>query len=245
MSGRRKRLSPNAIVRGADYNALLDLLEANQNIRVGPGLQMHRTAGGTFISQMNRGEPQFQGRRGDDKIGGGGNVITFPAVILDSLGWQDNVTLPPLPPANKYVWRYLVHMCNWWMPEGDRFIQPMDATLASPGSPNLYAMPWAQSGWGWSFVRDHDYYMGGGMLFNGVPVRGWAWNTVEHYNNGLLSFQQGNGVDMMTLQQTNPNLDIQPVPVGTVVMVTAMGTEETGFTCLFGYENGIDGICGS
>lgn len=241
--GRRKRLAPNAVVRGSDFNALLDLVEANQNLRVGPGLQMYRTSAGTFIASMNRPEPPIAGTKKAEPDDGP-FMATFPAVILDSLGWQDSSSDPDaMPPANKYVWRYLVHMCSWER-EGERTLIPIDGWIASSGAEGFfYPMPWELGGGGWCFLRDDEYYMSGGFIKNGVSIRGWGWNLVEQYNNGLANYAQGNGVDIKGLQVANPHLNIQPVPIGTVVICHAMGSADN-YSIFFTYENGIDGTCG-
>ena len=118
-AGQQIRLAPNAIVKGSDFNRLVDLVEAYRNPRPGPGLSMFRGSAGTFYGALNRRPPSIGGVAAD-KPSQSSFVATFPAVILDSLGWEDSSSDPDAqPPSNKYVWRYLIHMC-YFTADGER-----------------------------------------------------------------------------------------------------------------------------
>lgn len=72
----------------------------------------------------------------------------------------------------------------------------------------------------------------------------YAYNLIEDLNAGLVSGDPyGNGVDPENL--TDTGLEVQPVPVGTIVRAWIVYPDEEGAypELAFTYENGIDGPC--
>lgn len=243
---RLPRKSPNDLIRGSDWNKLVEEIETRANLIAGPGIEVKRVSAGTAIAlhkhPLDRQHAQYEP---DSGITPG--TYSFPAMILDYMSWEDS-SADPLnqPPTAAHSWKYTFHMAAkegrtpdtgvLWPIEG--MIQPISAPTI-PGQTYVNENGTMQ----WWFPRTDAEYRAGVIRRNGIVIRGYAYNLIEQYNN--LAGVQGNGVDIVTLQASNPNMTIMPVPKGTVVMVTpvaSIGASDAMF--VFSYENGIDGSCG-
>jgi len=71
---------------------------------------------------------------------------------------------------------------------------------------------------------------------------GTAFNFRENINSDLAGIQ-GNGIDTGGPLWLNVDFEIQPVPVGTIVVLYAVRLVDS-IEWWFGYENAVDGDCG-
>lgn len=78
------RIASGTLVTAEAYNTLRDWMLELMTIRVGPGLQMSRMSGGTFISLLHNPQNQIVGRQADPPGPGGETTVTFPAQIISA-----------------------------------------------------------------------------------------------------------------------------------------------------------------
>jgi hypothetical protein len=230
------RKQPGELVRGSDFNALLDMIAQTQTLICGPGLETRRTSAGLAVNLVKSPLDRVHRVIDTDPIRGG---KSFPAIILYYLDSTYNSAYPDWqPPANENVWKYCYHMASL-TGESEFAWTPFDGSEGGTGAlpPNAYDMELTPARW--LFNADDTYYRTGAST-NGIPWRGWCWNLCEQGNTAYGI--QGNGVDITALHGTNANMDVQPCPRGAVVMVTPMsGVGKMQF--VFSYANAIDGSC--
>lgn len=229
MSRYVKKLPSNQPVTAKDYNALLDLIQSERIACVGPGIAITRGAAGVSLTIDNA---LLRTRRSEE----------LPANDKSNanVGW--------------FFGKILAANIHGGL-KSPQSVNPQD----SEDHINVYKYNFIQ------VVRDGmtqpNFYPNGWKTFDGA-LQGLCYNTIEMNNPGFVSAidtsttpptatgtygagLHGNGIDT-TGSVSSTNMAIQPIPVGTVViiystLVKTMQGNMTEYYCQ--YENGVDGSC--